>query len=76
MPFSLREITHLLNREEVIPQDRDHPADSFPGFFSAVLTGGGGEAFVAVSFEGADFSPAAVVAGDSFLAASLYESLR
>ena len=54
------------------PYSKDHPADSFPGFFA----GADEELFVAASLGALGFSAAFWVAGDSFLAASLYESLR
>ena len=54
---------------------QNYPLDSFADPFSGVLVCGGEAAF-AGSFGAADFSPPAEVAGDSFLAASLYESLR
>jgi len=56
----------------ILPYSKNHPADSFPGFFA----GAGEELFVAASLGALGFSPAFCVAGDSFLAASLYESLR
>ncbi len=55
---------------------RDHPLDSFPDFFSGVLAGAGVVVFAGGSFDPAVFSVAGGAAGDSFLAASLYESLR
>jgi len=55
----------------ILPYSKNHPAD-FPGFFA----GAGEELFVAASLGALGFSPAFCVAGDSFLAASLYESLR
>jgi len=58
------------------PYSKNHPADSFPGFFSGPLVGAGEELFVAPSLGALVFSPPVCVAGDSFLAASLYESLR
>ena len=54
----------------------DHPEDSLSGFFAGVLVAASAEGFAAVSFGEVDFSPAVEVTGDSFLAASLYESLR
>ncbi len=50
--------------------------DPLSGFFSGVLVAAAGGGFAAVSFGAVDFSPAVGVGGDSFLAASLYESLR
>jgi hypothetical protein len=50
-------------------------SDFFSGFFSGVLLATREEALV-ISLEASDFSPVLAAAGDSFLAASLYESLR
>src|SRR5207302_10885408 len=53
-----------------------HASGSFADFFSAGLLCAGEEGF-ADSFVAEDFSPASAgFDGDSFLAASLYESLR
>ena len=55
-----------------LPYSKNYPVDSFPGFF----VGAGEGLFGAASLGALGFSPAFWVAGDSFLAASLYESLR
>jgi hypothetical protein len=59
-----------------LPYSKNHPADSFPGFLSELFVGADEGLFVATSLGAVAFSPAFCVAGDSFLAASLYESLR
>jgi len=53
-----------------------HPLGSFPGFFSGVFVDVAGEVLPPTSLVVVDFSAAAGVDGASFLAASLYESLR
>ena len=53
-----------------------HPLGSFPGFFSGVFVDEAGEVLLPISLAAVDFSAAAGVDGASFLAASLYESLR
>ena len=58
----------------------DYPPVSLPDFFAGVLVGSAGAeppiSFGAVDFSPAVFSPAVEMEGASFLAASLYESLR
>jgi hypothetical protein len=74
----LSPVRKLQGRRSVttLPYSKNHPADSFSGFFSGLFAGAGEELFVAASLGALGFSPAFWVAGDSFLAASLYESLR
>src|SRR5438094_9990159 len=49
---------------------RNHPADSFSGFFSGLFVGGGEGLFVAISLGALAFSPAFSVTRDYLLAAS------
>ena len=53
-----------------------HPLGPFPGFFSGVFVDVAGEVLLPISLAVVDFSAAGGVDGASFLAASLYESLR
>jgi len=61
-----------------LPYSENHSADLSPVFFSGFVAAAGEGLFAAASLGAVAFSPAFCVAGDgdSFLAASLYESLR
>ena len=58
------------------PCSKNQLADSFSDFFSGRFVGTGEGLFAGVSLGALAFSPTFSEAGDSFLAASLYESLR
>jgi hypothetical protein len=75
-PILFRHVVASAGRLNALLWREVPPNYSFSGFFSGVLVGAVEDGFAPVSFGDAGFSAVVAVAGDSFFAASLYESLR